>query len=113
MHYDIFRSITRLQTVLLHTIHCKHEIEENHVQSRFTSMCIYIYVHKCKGLTSLRKPCSYNASTEALASGPLKDNRYLVKSRIAKLWRGGWQYFRDSSNDEASAFMASDEISVD
>ena len=76
-------------------------------------MCIYIYVHKCKGLTSLRKPCSYNASTEALASGPLKDNRYLVKSRIAKLWRGGWQYFRDSSNDEASAFMASDEISVD
>ena len=23
MHYDIFRSITRLQTVLLHSIHCK------------------------------------------------------------------------------------------
>ena len=25
MHYDIFRSITRLQTVLLHSIHCKHQ----------------------------------------------------------------------------------------
>ena len=23
MHYDTFRSITRLQTFLLHTIHCK------------------------------------------------------------------------------------------
>ena len=26
MHYDILRSITRLQTVLLHSIHCKHQI---------------------------------------------------------------------------------------
>ena len=25
MHYDIFRSITRLQTVLLHSKHCKHQ----------------------------------------------------------------------------------------
>ena len=25
MHYDIFRSITRLQTVLLHSIHCTHQ----------------------------------------------------------------------------------------
>ena len=25
MHYDIFRFITRLQTVLLHSIHCKHQ----------------------------------------------------------------------------------------
>ena len=25
MHYDKFRSITRLQTVLLHSIHCKHQ----------------------------------------------------------------------------------------
>ena len=25
MHYDIFRSITRLQTILLHSIHCKHQ----------------------------------------------------------------------------------------
>ena len=25
IHYDIFRSITRLQTVLLHSIHCKHQ----------------------------------------------------------------------------------------
>ena len=25
MHYDIFRSNTRLQTVLLHSIHCKHQ----------------------------------------------------------------------------------------
>ena len=25
MHYDIFRSITRLQTVLRHSIHCKHQ----------------------------------------------------------------------------------------
>ena len=25
MHYDIFLSITRLQTVLLHSIHCKHQ----------------------------------------------------------------------------------------
>ena len=25
MHYDIFRSITRFQTVLLHSIHCKYE----------------------------------------------------------------------------------------
>ena len=25
MHYDIFRSITRLQTVLLHPNHCKHQ----------------------------------------------------------------------------------------
>ena len=25
MHYDIFRSLTRLQTVLLHSIHCKHQ----------------------------------------------------------------------------------------
>ena len=24
MHYDIFRRITRLQTVLLHSIHCKY-----------------------------------------------------------------------------------------
>ena len=26
MLYDIFRSITRLQTVLLHSIHCKHQL---------------------------------------------------------------------------------------
>ena len=25
MHYDIFRRITRLQTVLLHSIHCNYE----------------------------------------------------------------------------------------
>ena len=25
MHYDIFRRITRLQTVLLHSTHCKYE----------------------------------------------------------------------------------------
>ena len=25
MYYDIFRSITRLQTFLLHSIHCKHQ----------------------------------------------------------------------------------------
>ena len=25
MHYDIFRNITRSQTVLLHSIHCKHQ----------------------------------------------------------------------------------------
>ena len=25
IYYDIFRSITRLQTVLLHSIHCKHQ----------------------------------------------------------------------------------------
>ena len=26
MHYDIFRRITRLQTVLLRSIHCKYEL---------------------------------------------------------------------------------------
>ena len=26
IHYDIFRSITRLQTVLLHSTHCKHQL---------------------------------------------------------------------------------------
>ena len=26
MHYDIFRRITRLQTVLLHSIHCNYEV---------------------------------------------------------------------------------------
>ena len=25
MHHDIFRSVTRLQTVLLHSMHCKHQ----------------------------------------------------------------------------------------
>ena len=28
MHYDIFRSISRLQTVLLHSIHCKHQFRK-------------------------------------------------------------------------------------
>ena len=36
MHYYIFRSITRLQTVLLHSIHCKH-------QFRILQYTIFVY----------------------------------------------------------------------
>ena len=28
MHYDVFRSITLIQTVLLHSIHCKHQFRK-------------------------------------------------------------------------------------
>ena len=38
MHYDIFRSITRLQTVLLHSIHCKHQI-------RILQYIIFVYTN--------------------------------------------------------------------
>ena len=38
MHYDIFRSITRLQTVLLHSIHCKH-------QFRILQYIIFVYTN--------------------------------------------------------------------
>ena len=38
MHYDIFRSITRLQTVLLHSIHCKH-------QFRILHYIIFVYTN--------------------------------------------------------------------
>ena len=38
MHYDIFRSITRLQTVLLHSIHCKH-------QFRILEYIMYVYTN--------------------------------------------------------------------
>ena len=38
MHYDIFRSITRLQTVLLHQIHCRH-------QFRILQYIIYVYTN--------------------------------------------------------------------
>ena len=37
MHYDIFRSITRLQTVLLHSIHCKHQFRI----LQYIIFCIY------------------------------------------------------------------------
>ena len=36
MHYDIFRSITRLKTVLLHSIRCKH-------QFRVLNYIIFVY----------------------------------------------------------------------
>ena len=38
MHYDIFRSITRLQTVMLHSIHCKH-------QFRILQYVIFVYTN--------------------------------------------------------------------
>ena len=38
MHYDIFRSITRLQTVLLHSIHFKH-------QFRILQYIIFVYTN--------------------------------------------------------------------
>ena len=38
MHYDIFRSITRLQTVLLHSIHCKP-------QFRILQYIIFVYTN--------------------------------------------------------------------
>ena len=38
MHYDTFRSITRLQTVLLHSIHCKHQI-------RILQYMIFVYTN--------------------------------------------------------------------
>ena len=38
MQYDIFRSITRLQTVLLHSIHCKH-------QFRILQYIIFVYTN--------------------------------------------------------------------
>ena len=38
MHYDIFRSITRLQTVLLHSILCKH-------QFRILQYIIFVYTN--------------------------------------------------------------------
>ena len=38
MHYDIFRSITRLHTVLLHSIHCKH-------QFRILEYIIFVYTN--------------------------------------------------------------------
>ena len=41
MHYDIFRSITRLQTVLLHSIHCKH-------QFRILQYTIFVYTDKSR-----------------------------------------------------------------
>ena len=38
MYYDIFRSITRLQTVMLHSIHCKH-------QFRILQYIIFVYTN--------------------------------------------------------------------
>ena len=38
IHDDIFRSITRLQTVLLHSIHCKH-------QYRILQYIIFVYTN--------------------------------------------------------------------
>ena len=38
LHYDIFRSITRLQTVLLHSIHSKH-------QFRILQYIIFVYTN--------------------------------------------------------------------
>ena len=38
MHYDIFRNITRLQTVPLHSIHCKH-------QFRILQYIIFVYTN--------------------------------------------------------------------
>ena len=38
MHYDTFRSITRLQTVLLQSIHCKH-------QFRILQYIIFVYTN--------------------------------------------------------------------
>ena len=38
MHYNIFRSFTRLQTVLLHSIHCKH-------QFRILQYIIFVYTN--------------------------------------------------------------------
>ena len=38
MHYDIFPRITRLQTVLLHSIHCKH-------QFRILQYIIFVYTN--------------------------------------------------------------------
>ena len=38
MYYDIFRSIIRLQTVLLHSIHCKH-------QFRILQYIIFVYTN--------------------------------------------------------------------
>ena len=38
LHYDIFRSITRLQTVLLHSTHCKH-------QFRILQYIIFVYTN--------------------------------------------------------------------
>ena len=38
MHYDMFRNITRLETVLLHSIHCKH-------QFRILQYIIFVYTN--------------------------------------------------------------------
>ena len=38
MHYDIFPRITRLQTVLLHSIHCKHHF-------RILQYIIFVYTN--------------------------------------------------------------------
>ena len=38
MHYDIFRRMTHLQTVLLHSIHCKH-------QFRILQYTIFVYTN--------------------------------------------------------------------
>ena len=38
MHYDMFRCITRLQTVLLHSIHCQH-------QFRILQYIIFVYTN--------------------------------------------------------------------
>ena len=38
MHYDIFQRITRIKTVLLHSIHCKH-------QFRILQYIIFVYTY--------------------------------------------------------------------
>ena len=84
MHYDIFRRLTRLQTVLLHSIHCKYEFrvlpfvtaELNACHITFPSIilekmttfyqvrCITIYFHVLDGYERF---CSirYTASTNS------------------------------------------------
>ena len=61
MHYDIFRRITRLQTVLLHSIHCKH-------QFRILQYIIFEKWHRTNRYDALRYISTYYKFTNGSAA---------------------------------------------
>ena len=90
MHYDIFRSITRLQTVLLHSIHFKH-------QFRILQYIIFEYTnnHVCDFIT-----LNYNAMTLCVGNywGTFAFYRDLTRITVSDI-KSEWTWHHSTSNN--------------
>ena len=91
MHYDIFRSLTRLQTFLLHSIHCKHQL-------RILQYIIFVYTktnHVCDFIT-----LSYTSMTHSVGiyKGTVAFYRDLTRITVSDM-KSEWIWLHSPRNN--------------